>query len=127
MKRTILLCSILLCLVGIVLAVHAERRRVPKGILRHTVAFNFKPDVSQEMVEKILVDTKATLPTIKGAANIVVGRQTSRWTKYQYGISIDFINLEAKAAYAKSPQSMRLHEQYKPYVEDEVVIDIVNE
>lgn len=127
MKRILLSCAILACLVAIVGASQGARVRATKGILRHTVAFNFKPGVPTDLITKILAETRATLPTIEGAANIVVGVQTSDWTKYKYGISIDFVNKDAKEAYAKSPQSVRLHEQYKPYVEDEVVIDIVNE
>ena len=34
---------------------------------------------------------------------------------------------EAKEAYATSPQSKQLHEQYKPLTEDEVVVDILSE
>jgi hypothetical protein len=99
----------------------------PKGILRHTAAFNFKPGVPQEVIDKMLGDARATLPTIEGTSNIVVGPQTSGSSKYRYGMSIDFVNKEAKSAYARSPQSKRLHEQYKDYVEDEAIIDIVNQ
>jgi hypothetical protein len=95
--------------------------------LRHTVAFNFKSDVPQETIEKVLADARATLPRIAGTSNIIVGTQTSSWTKYKYGISIDFVNKDAKEAYAKSPESKRLHEEYKPLTEDEVVIDILSE
>ena len=122
-----LLCAVLFLLLGLVVARQSARVKAPKGILRHTVAFNFKPDVPQHDIEKILADTRATLPTIKGATNIVIGPQTSNWTKYKYGISIDFVNAEAKEAYAKSPQSKRLHEEYKQFTEDEVVIDILSE
>ncbi|HXG68267.1 MAG TPA: Dabb family protein [Blastocatellia bacterium] len=115
------------CLLAFLGATQTAPPRAPEGILRHTVAFNFKPDVPQAVIDRILADTRATLPTIEGATNIVVGPQTSNWTKYKYGISIDFVNKEAKTAYANSPQSKRLHEQYKQFVEDEVVIDIVNE
>lgn len=127
MKRLLLSFAFLACIAAIVGATQATRVRATKGILRHTVAFNFKPGVSTDAINRILTETRATLPTIKGATNIVVGTQTSDWTKYKYGISIDFVNKDAKEAYAKSPQSMKLHEQYKSYVEDEVVIDIVNE
>lgn len=127
MKRILLGCAILTCLGVMVGASQATRARAPKGVLRHTVAFNFKPGVSMDLINRILADTRATLPTISGASNIVVGEQTSDWTKYKFGISIDFVNKAAKEAYAKSPQSLRLHEQYKPYVEDEVVIDVFNE
>lgn len=127
MKRTLTVCAFVLCLLAIAGASQGARATATKGILRHTVAFNFKPGVSTDLITKILAETRATLPTIEGATNIVVGAQTSDWTKYKYGISIDFVNKNAKAAYARSPQSIRLHEQYKPYVEDEVVIDIVNE
>lgn len=126
MKRILPGCAILACL-AVVGVSEGTRVRATKGILRHTVAFNFKPGVSTDLIARILAETRATLPTIKGATNIVVGVQTSDWTKYKYGISIDFVNKDAKEAYGKSPQSVRLHEQYKPYVEDEVVIDIVNE
>jgi len=99
----------------------------PKGILRHAVAFNFKPDVPQSAIDRILAETRATLPTVNGATNIVIGAQTSNLTKYKYGMSIDFVNKEAKEAYVKSPQSKKLHEQYKQFVEDEVVIDILSQ
>ncbi|HET9530431.1 MAG TPA: Dabb family protein [Blastocatellia bacterium] len=127
MKRLIVGISATLLLFTLVAARQTAPLRAPKSILRHTVAFNFKPDVPQETIDKILADTRATLPTIKGATNIVVGPQTSDWTKYKYGISIDFVSKEAKTFYANSPQSKRLHEQYKQYVEDEVVIDVFNE
>ena len=127
MKRLSFSCAALFLLLGLVGARPADRGNAPKGILRHTVAFNFKADVSQETIEKILADARATLPTIKGATNIIIGAQTSNWTKYKYGISIDFVNKDAKEAYAKSPQSKRLHEQYKQFTEDEVVIDILSE
>lgn len=127
MKRVLCGCTIVLVVVVVIGAQRAHRASAPKGVLRHTAAFNFKPDVSPELIDKILADTRATLPTIGGATNIVVGPQTSHWTKYKYGISIDFVSPEAKAAYAQSPQSKRLHEQYKPYVEDEVIIDILSE
>jgi hypothetical protein len=127
MKRWFLSCTLLVLLLVLVGAKPISDTKAPKGILRHTVAFNFKPDVPQELIDKILADTRTTLPTIEGATNIVVGPQTSHWTKYKYGISIDFVNQDAKAAYAKSVQSLRLHEQYKPYVEDEVIIDILSE
>lgn len=127
MKRLSFSLAALFLLLGLVVARPANRGNAPKGTLRHTVAFNFKPDVPQETIEKILADARATLPTIKGATNIIVGAQTSNWTKYKYGVSIDFVNKDAKEAYAKSPQSKRLHEQYKPFTEDEVVIDILSE
>jgi hypothetical protein len=127
MKRLLVGVSVMLLLFTLVAARQTAPSRAAKGILRHTVAFNFKPGVPQTAIDKILADTRATLPTIKGATNIVVGPQTSDWTKYKYGISIDFVNKEAKTQYANSPQSKRLHEQYKQYVEDEVVIDIFNE
>jgi len=127
MKRVLCGCTIVLLVVVVIGAQRAHRASAPKGILRHTAAFNFKPDVPPELIDKILADTRATLPTIEGATNIVVGPQTSHWTKYKYGISIDFVSTEAKAAYAQSPQSKRLHEQHKPYVEDEVIIDILSE
>ena len=127
MKRLSFSCAVLFLLLGLVVARHNLRIKAPKGILRHTVAFNFKPEVSQQTIEKILADARATLPTIKGATNIVVGPQTSSWTKYKYGISIDFVNKDDKEAYAKSPQSKRLHEEYKQLTEDEVVIDILSE
>jgi hypothetical protein len=119
--------AVLVCLVAIVGASQGTRVKAKNGILRHTVAFNFKPGVSTDLINKILAETRATLPTITGTSNIVVGVQTSDWTKYKYGISIDFVNKDAKEAYAKSPQSIKLHQQFKQYVEDEVVIDIVNE
>jgi len=75
----------------------------------------------------MLADARATLPTIEGATNVVIGPQTSSLSKYHYGMSIDFANKDAKTAYAHSPQSKRLHEQYKDYVEDETIIDIVNQ
>jgi len=127
MKRFYLISTIIIILVGLVSARQASLPKVPKGTLRHTVAFNFKPDVSQQIIDDILAETRKELPTIEGASNIVVGPQTSNWTKYKYGISIDFVNQEAKEAYAKSPQSRRLHEQYKKFTEDEVVIDILSE
>lgn len=127
MKRFFFISAGLLILVGLVAARQTSRVYAPKGILRHTVAFNFKPDVSQQTIEEILADTRKELPTIQGATNIVIGPQTSNWTKYKYGLSIDFVNKDAKEAYAKSPQSRRLHEQYKQFTEDEVVIDIVSE
>lgn len=127
MKRFSFICAVVFVLVGLVGATQTAPTRAPKGILRHTVAFNFKPDVSQQTIDEILAETRKELPTIHGASNIVVGPQTSNWTKYKYGISIDFVNKDAKEAYAKSPQSRKLHEQYKPFTEDEVVIDIVSE
>jgi hypothetical protein len=127
MKRLFIGVSALLLLLTFIAAKESARVRAPKGILRHTVAFNFKPGVAQADIDKILADARTTLPTIKGATNIVIGPQTSDWTKYKYGISIDFVSKEAKASYANSPQSKRLHEEYKQYVEDEVVIDIVSE
>jgi Stress responsive A/B Barrel Domain len=101
--------------------------RAPRGILRHTVAFNFKPGVDQFDIDRILADVRETLSTIEGATNIVIGSQTSFRAKYKHGISIDFVSKEAKANYANSPQSKRLHEEYTQYVEDEVVIDIFSE
>ena len=127
MKRSIIGISALLLLFTFVAAKQIAPARAPKGILRHTVAFNFKPGVAQSDIDKILADARVTLPTIKGATNIIVGPQTSDWTKYKYGISIDFVSKEAKTHYANSPQSKRLHEQYKQYVEDEVVIDVFSE
>ena len=127
MKRLFVSCTVLLFLLAFVGAKQAARTNAPKGILRHTVAFNFKPDVPQAVIDKILAESRATLPTIKGAMNIVLGPQTSTWTKYKYGMSIDFVSRDAKEAYAQSPQSRRLHEQYKQFVEDEVVIDILSE
>ncbi len=127
MKRLSFSFVALLLLLALTGATRADRINAPKGILRHTVAFNFKPEVSPEMIDKILADARATLPTIKGTSNIVVGAQTSSWTKYKYGISIDFVNKGAKEVYARSPQSKRLHEQYKQFTEDEVVIDILSE
>lgn len=127
MKRLYLGCAALFLLLGLMGARQAAPAKAPKGVLRHTVAFNFKSEMSQETIEKILADARATLPTIAGATNIIVGAQTSTWTKYKYGISIDFVNKDAKEAYAKSPQSKRLHEQYKQFTEDEVVIDILSE
>jgi len=127
MKRFYLISTIILIFVGLVGARQASVLKVPKGTLRHTVAFNFKPDVSQQTIDDILAETRKELPTIEGASNIVVGQQTSNWTKYKYGISIDFVNQDAKEAYAKSPVSRRLHEQYKKFTEDEVVIDILSE
>ena len=124
MKRLYLTCAALFLLLALMGARQTAPAKAPKGVLRHTVAFNFKSEVSQE---KILADARATLPTIAGATNIIVGTQTSTWTKYKYGISIDFVNKDAKEAYAKSPQSKRLHEQYKTFTEDEVVIDILSE
>ncbi|HKZ80514.1 MAG TPA: Dabb family protein [Pyrinomonadaceae bacterium] len=127
MKRFSFICAVLLTIVGLTGARQAPPGSASKGILRHTVAFNFKPDVSQETIEQILDEARKELPTIEGTSNIVVGPQTSNWTKYKYGISIDFVNKDAKEAYAKSPQSRRLHEQYKKFTEDEVVIDILSE
>ena len=127
MKRLLIGVSAMLLLFTLVTARQTAPVRAPKGILRHTVAFNFKPGVPQSSIDKILADARATLPTIVGATNIVVGPQTSDWTKYKYGISIDFVSKEAKTHYANSPQSKRLHEQYKQYVEDEVVIDVFSE
>jgi len=127
MKRSFIGVSALILLFTFVAAKESARVRAPRGILRHTVAFNFKPGVAQKDIDRILADTRATLPTIKGATNIVIGPQTSDWTKYKYGISIDFVSKDAKANYANSPQSKRLHEEYKQYVEDEVVIDVVSE
>ncbi|HSE99058.1 MAG TPA: Dabb family protein [Blastocatellia bacterium] len=127
MKRILVGVAAMLVLFTFVAARQTAPLRAPKGILRHTVAFNFKPDVPQSTIDKILAETRTTLPTIKGATNIVVGPQTSDWTKYKYGISIDFVSKEAKTFYANSPQSKRLHEQYKKYVEEEVVIDVFNE
>ena len=101
--------------------------RAPKGVLRHTVAFNFKPDVSQETIDRVLADARATLVTIEGTTNIVVGPQTSNFTKYKYGISIDFVNREADANYDKSPQGKRMREQYRQFIEDQVVIDILSQ
>ena len=127
MKRLFIGVSAMLLLFTLVAARQTAPARAPKGILRHTVAFNFKPGVPQSTIDKILADARATLPTIKGATNIVVGPQTSDWTKYKYGISIDFVSKEAKTYYANSPQSKRLHEEHKQYVEDEVVIDVFSE
>jgi antibiotic biosynthesis monooxygenase (ABM) superfamily enzyme len=120
-------CAALAIFVVLVGAQQASRSTAPKGVLRHTVAFNFKPDVSEQTIEKILTEARKELPTVAGTTNIVIGPQTSNGTKYKYGISIDFVNKDAKEAYANSPQSKRLHEQYKQFTEDEVVIDIVSE
>lgn len=127
MKRWIFCCLGLLLLVALAGAKQTAPVNAPKGILRHAAAFNFKPDVPQAKIDAILAETRATLPTIIGATNIVVGPQTNNFTKYKYGMSIDFVNKDAKEAYAKSPQSKRLHEQYKQFVEDEVVIDILSQ
>ena len=126
MKRTILVfAAVLLVLVALVGA--KQGNMAPKGVLRHSAVFNFKPDVPQSQIDKILADARATLPTIPGTTNIVIGPQTSSMTKYKFGMSIDFVNKEAKEAYAKSPQSKRLHEEYKQFVEDEIVIDILSQ
>ena len=127
MKRWIFGCVGLLLLGALVVAKQIAPVNAPKGILRHAAAFNFKPDVPQAKIDAILAETRATLPTIKGATSIIVGPQTNNFTKYKYGMSIDFVDKDAKEAYAKSPQSKRLHEQYKQYVEDEVVIDILSQ
>jgi hypothetical protein len=68
----------LLLLIGLVNATQQAPVNAPKGILRHAVAFNFKPEVSQEMIDRILADTRRTLPTIEGVSNIVVGAQTNK-------------------------------------------------
>ena len=127
MKRFIFYCLLIALVLSTMGAQYSTRSSAPKGILRHTVAFNFKPDVPQDAIKKILAETRATLPTIKGATNIIIGTQTSSWTKYRYGISIDFVNRAAKEAYAVDPRSKKLHELYKPLTEDEVVIDILSE
>ncbi len=127
MKRWVFGCMGLLLLVALWGAKQSATVNAPKGILRHAAVFNFKPDVPQVKIDAILAETRATLPTIKGATGIVVGPQTNNFTKYKYGMSIDFVNKEAKEAYAKSPQSKRLHEQYKQFVEDEIVIDILSQ
>ena len=132
MKRWILGCSGLMVLGLVVLTALAGSKqrapvRAPLGILRHAAVFNFKPDVAQAKIDAILAETRATLPTIEGATNIIVGPQTNNFTKYKYGMSIDFVNREAKEAYAISPQSKRLHQEYKQFVEDEIVIDIVSQ
>src|SRR5689334_4117151 len=126
MKRSILICAVVL-LVSATLVGAKQGNMASKGILRHSAVFNFKPDVPQSQIDKILADTRATLPTIPGATNIVLGPQTSSMTKYKYGMSIDFANKEAKTAYAQSPQSKRLHEMYKQFIEDEIVIDILSQ
>ena len=127
MKQLILYCLLPTLALSMMGARYSSQASAPKGTLRHTVAFNFKPDVSQDVIKRILSETRATLPTIKGVTNIVIGPQTSNWTKYKYGVSIDFVNKEAKEAYAISPESKRLHELYKPLTEEEVVIDILSE
>ena len=127
MKRFIFYCLLVALVLSTMGARYSNQSRAPKGILRHTVAFNFKPDVPQNTINKILAETRVILPTIKGATNIIIGAQTSTWTKYKYGISIDFVNREAKEAYAVDPQSKKLHELYKPLTEDEVVIDLLSE
>jgi hypothetical protein len=126
-KRFLLICG--LAMIATVLLGARERResRAPMGILRHTAAFNFKPGVPQETIDRMLADARATVPTIEGTSRVVIGPQTSNLSKYKYGMSIDFANREAKAAYARSPQSRRLHDQYKEYIEDETIIDIVNQ
>jgi hypothetical protein len=105
----------------------AQVKVVPKGILRHTAAFNFKPGVPQETIDKMLADARATLPTIEGTSNIVVGPQTSGLCKYKYAMSVDFVDKEAKVSYARSPQSKRLHESYKQFVEDEIIVDVLSQ
>ena len=127
MKHWVLRCLCVLLLVALVGAKQTAPANAPKGILRHAAVFNFKPDVPQEKIDAILAETRATLPTIKGATSIIVGPQTNTFTKYKYCMSIDFVNKEAKEAYAKSPQSKRLHAEYKQYIEDEIVIDILSE
>ena len=126
MKRSILICAVVL-LVSATLVGAKQGNMASKGILRHSAVFNFKPDVPQSQIDKILADARATLPTIPGTTNIVIGPQTSSMTKYKFGMSIDFVNKEAKEAYAKSPKSKRLHEEYKQFVEDEIVIDILSQ
>ncbi len=127
MKRWIFGCLGLVVLAALAGAQQSAPVNAPIGILRHAAVFNFKADVPQAKIDAILAETRETLPTIKGATNIVVGPQTNNFTKYKYGMSIDFVNKEAKEAYAKSPQSKRLHQEYKQFVEDEIVIDIVSQ
>ena len=78
MKGWLAGCAISLLLVALGGAKHVGQVRARKGVLRHTAAFNFKQAVSQEVIEKILADTRATLPTIKGATNIVVGSHSTK-------------------------------------------------
>ena len=127
MKRCFFGCLGLLLLVALAGAKQTAPVNAPKGVLRHAAVFNFKPDVPQAKIDAILAETRATLPTISGATSIVVGPQTNTFTKYKYGMSIDFVNKDAKEAYAKSPQSKRLHAEYKQYIEDEIVIDILSQ
>jgi hypothetical protein len=125
MKRILFGSIALLLLLTLVNAGHKHRGTVPKGTLRHMAAFKFKPGVSQEQIDKILADARATLPTIKGVSNVIIGPQTSDWTKYTHAMSVDFVNAETKRVYAESEQSKRLHEMYKQYVEDEVILDVL--
>jgi hypothetical protein len=127
MNRLIGICVVVALLMFAVNAQKGARKSAPKGTLRHIAAFNFKPDVPQELIDKIIAEARATLPTIKGVSNVVIGPQTSNWTKFRYAMSLDLVNREAKADYANSPQSKRLHEQFKQYVEDEIIVDILNE
>lgn len=127
MKQLMMVCALALLLLCGACEQQKPQGNASKGMLRHVVAFNFKSDVPQELIDKILDEARTALPTIPGVSNVVVGPQTSDWTNYKYGVSIDLKDKEAKAVYANSAESKRLHEQFKQYVESEVVIDIFNE
>ncbi|MFN2628555.1 MAG: Dabb family protein [Gaiellaceae bacterium] len=92
------------------------------GRTRHTVAFRLKETVD----EAGFLDAARRLAAIPGVEEFELLRETSAKNEYRFGISMEFPDQAAYAAYNEHPDHVRfLRERWLLEVDDFLEIDYV--
>ncbi|WP_226666380.1 Dabb family protein [Metabacillus litoralis] len=82
-----------------------------KGRIRHMAIFSLKHDLQSRETAKFLNDGKKILSSISFVENFEVVYQTSEKSNYDFGFSMEFVDLSAYEKYNNHPDHVHFVEE----------------
>ncbi len=95
--------------------------------IRRTILLTFKPEASQEQINKIFNEIRDNLAQLKGVHNLFIGAQVNQMSSFKYGISMDFDDEAALKAYRADQEHRQTHNKYNHLIEQAQISDIRDE
>lgn len=92
--------------------------------IRRTILLTFKPEATQEQINKIFNEIRDNLGQLKGVHNLFIGAQVNQLSSFKYGISMDFDDEAALKAYRVDQEQRQTHNKYSHLVEQSQITDI---
>ena len=93
-------------------------------MVHHIVLFKLKPDMSDEQIEDLMMNTRRLLLKIPEARNVKCGKRINDQMHWEFFLAADFESMEKLRVYRDDPVHFKYVEDFlKPSIVDRIVLD----